>query len=406
MIKVNPHYRKLQGSYLFSRISKIIQEEKENQPDLDIIKLGIGDVTFPLSTAIIQAFHSAVEEMGSSKGFRGYGPEQGYDFLRESIASYDYQANGVSIDATEIIISDGSKCDSANFQEMFAANTKIAVPDPVYPVYVDSNVMAGRTAEFQDGRYQGLYYLEGNEANNFIPSVPKQEVDILYLCYPNNPTGQCATHEQLKVFVDYAIKNKALILYDAAYCAFIQDNTFPRSIFEIPRAKECAVEFRSFSKTAGFTGTRCAFTVIPKECRMFDEAGSPIAVRDIWLRRHTTKFNGVSYPVQKAAVAVYSEQGKREIRNRIQYYMENAKIIVDAMNKLHITYYGGKNAPYVWAVAKKSSWDMFREILQKTGVVVTPGAGFGKNGEGFVRISAFNEREKVEEAMRRMLRIF
>ncbi len=406
MIKINPHYSKLQGSYLFSRISQIIQEEKKKQPDIDIIKLGIGDVTFPLSASVIQAFHSGVEEMGSDKGFRGYGPEQGYDFLREAIAVHDYQAHGISIDATEIIVSDGSKCDSANFQEIFDLSTKIAVPDPVYPVYIDSNVMAGRTAGFQDGRYQGVYYLEGNEMNNFIPSVPTQEVDILYLCYPNNPTGQCATHEQLKNFVDYAIANKALILYDAAYCAFIQDTTVPKSIFEIPRAKECAVEFRSFSKTAGFTGTRCAFTVIPEECHIWNEEGDSVKVRDIWLRRHTTKFNGVSYPVQKAAAAIYSEQGKKETQSRIHYYMENAKLIIDTMKKLHLDCYGGENAPYVWVAAKKPSWDMFREILQKTGVVVTPGSGFGKNGEGFIRISAFNEREKVEHAMQCMLHIF
>lgn len=406
MIRVNSHYYKLQGSYLFSRIAELIQEVTHEQPNLEIIKLGIGDVTKPLSPSVVTAFHQGVDEMAGEDTFRGYGPEQGYEFLREAIASNEYNAYGIDIDASEIIVSDGSKCDSGNFQELFALDTTVAVPDPVYPVYVDSNVMAGRTGEYMDGRYKDIHYLEGNVENDFIPSVPRVPVDLIYLCFPNNPTGQVASHEQLKEFVNYALEHNALILYDAAYCSFIQDNALPKSIFEIPGAKDCSVEFRSFSKTAGFTGTRCAFTVIPNECRIFDLQGNVEAVRPLWMRRHTTKFNGVSYPVQKAAAAVYSEQGKQETQEQIRYYMNNASLILDAMKKLGLRCFGGVNSPYVWVNAERPSWDMFIEILRKTGVVVTPGAGFGKMGEQFIRISAFNHCERVEEAMQRMKRLF
>lgn len=404
MITANPHYKKLQGSYLFSRISKILEEERKAQPNLDIIKLGIGDVTKPLSPAVIKAFHQGVDDMATEQGFRGYGPEQGYEFLREIISTNEFPE--LDIKADEIIVSDGSKCDVANIQELFTQNTSVALPDPVYPVYVDSNVMAGRSQDFKDGRYEGIHYLEGTQANNFVPPPPAEHFDLIYLCFPNNPTGQVASHADLERYVTYALEHNALILFDAAYCAFIQDSTLPKSIYEIPHAKKCAVEFRSFSKTAGFTGTRCAFTVIPKECRIFDAEGKPTALHDLWIRRHSTKFNGVSYPVQRAAAAIYSKAGAEETENRIQYYMHNAKIITQTMETLGLTFYGGKNAPYVWVDTKKSSWDMFTEILKKTGIVLTPGSGFGKNGEGFIRISAFNSTENVETAMQRLQSMF
>lgn len=402
MITVNPHYRKLQSSYLFSQISKIVAEVQQKNPALDIIRLGIGDVTRPLAPSIVEAFSEGVREMARDESFRGYGPEQGYDFLREAIAAGDFTSRGVSVAADEIIVSDGSKCDVGNFQELFDLSARIAVPDPVYPVYVDTNVMAGRTGAFVDGRYEGLIYMDSLKENGFVPPPPSVEADVLYLCFPNNPTGAVATHAQLAQFVAYAKKHKALILFDAAYCEFIRDPSLPRSIFEIEGARSCAVEFRSFSKTAGFTGTRCAYTVIPKECVVFTAQGEGVSVRDLWLRRHTTKFNGVSYPVQKAAAAVYSERGKREVAQSIDYYMQNADIIRSTMRKKGFAVYGGENAPYIWVASDVPSWDLFRTLLEKTGVVTTPGAGFGKRGEGYLRISAFNRREKVEEAVARL----
>ncbi len=402
MIYINPHYQKLQSSYLFSQIAKIMQEEQEKNPDLTIIKLGIGDVTKALLPSIISAFHKGVDEMAKDSTFRGYGPEQGYEFLRTKIANHDFKEKGIAISAEEIIISDGSKCDVGNFQEIFSTDIKVAVPDPVYPVYIDTNVMAGRSNTYKNNRYEGLTYLVGTKENDFIPPPPTEKTDLLYLCFPNNPTGVVATHKQLKAYVDYALENDALLLFDAAYCEYITEKSLPQSIFEIQGAKKCAVEFRSFSKTAGFTGVRCAYTIIPNECRAFNAKNEPIPLRDLWLRRHTTKSNGVSYPVQKAATAVYSPEGKLQIQERITYYMENAQMIRNAMLKKNIKVYGGINAPFIWIDAKENSWELFRKILTKTGVVTTPGSGFGKCGEKFIRISAFNHRENVEEALKRL----
>jgi LL-diaminopimelate aminotransferase len=402
MIKVNSHYGKLQASYLFSDINKRVTGFQESNPDKAIIKLGIGDVTSPLPEACVTAFHRGVEDMSREESFRGYGPEQGYDFLRKAIAKNDYKDKGAPVEADEIFISDGAKCDTGNIQEIFGHDIVIAVPDPVYPVYVDTNVMAGRTGLWQDGRYQGLVYLESTEENGFVPSPPAGPVDLIYLCFPNNPTGSTATREQLTAWVEYAKANNALILFDAAYEAFIRDTDLPRSIFEIPGAREVAIEFRSFSKTAGFTGTRCAFTVVPRECRAFDESGKPVLVHPLWNRRHTTKFNGVSYPVQRAAEAVYSEEGRKQVRSLIDYYMENARIIRENMEDLGFSCTGGENSPYIWIKGNRDSWEFFDLLLNRAAVVVTPGSGFGKCGEGYIRISAFNNREKVIEAMERI----
>ena len=402
MIKINENFTKLQASYLFSDIAKRVAAYQAANPEQRIIKLGIGDVTRALPAACIQAFHAGVDEMAKDESFHGYGPEQGYDFLRQAIAANDFQARGCDIAADEVFVSDGAKCDSGNFQEIFATDIRVAIPDPVYPVYVDTNVMAGRTGPASDGRYAGLTYLDGNKANGFIPGLPAEPVDLIYLCFPNNPTGATATKAQLKQWVDYAREHKALILFDAAYEAFIQDDALPRSIFEIEGAREVAVEFRSFSKNAGFTGTRCAYTVVPKDCMAYTGAGEKVAVYGLWNRRHTTKFNSVSYPVQRAAEAVYSEAGKAQIRELVAYYMHNARYIREKMEALGYECIGGENSPYIWIDAQGDSWGFFDTLLNKAGVVCTPGAGFGKCGEGFVRISAFNSLDNVQQAMQRV----
>lgn len=403
MIRVNEHYDKLKASYLFSDIAKRVTTHQENHPEADIIRLGIGDVTRALPDACIRAFHQGVDEMADDASFRGYGPEQGYDFLREAIAREDFQARGADIAADEIFVSDGAKCDTGNFQELFSNDIKIAIPDPVYPVYLDTNVMAGRTGTFDSGRYQGICYMDCTKENNFIPELPKEPVDLIYLCFPNNPTGTTITKPELKRWVDYAKETKALILFDAAYEAFIRDETLPRSIYEIEGAKEVAVEFRSYSKTAGFTGTRCAYTVVPKECRVFDQKGNQTALHPLWNRRQCTKFNGVSYPVQKAAEAVYSIEGKAQVRELADYYLTNAGIIRKAMASLGFACVGGENSPYIWIDGNgRDSWEFFDLLLNKAGVVCTPGAGFGKCGQGYIRISAFNSLENVETAMTRM----
>lgn len=404
MIKINENFNKLQASYLFSDIAKRVAAHQEAHPEQDIIKLGIGDVTRALPDACIKAFHAAVDEMASDSSFHGYGPEQGYDFLREAIAREDFQARGCNVEADEVFVSDGAKCDSGNFQEIFSTDIKVAIPDPVYPVYVDTNVMAGRTGEANNGRYDGLVYLDGTKQNGFIPELPAEPVDLIYLCFPNNPTGAMATREQLKQWIDYAKENKALILYDAAYEAFVQDESLPRSIYEVEGAREVAIEFRSFSKTAGFTGTRCAYTVVPKECMAYTEAGEPVAVHGLWNRRHTTKFNSVSYPVQRAAEAVYSPEGKAQVKELISYYLNNAKFIREKMEALGYECIGGENSPYIWVDGKGDSWEFFDKLLQ-AGVVCTPGAGFGKCGEGYIRISAFNSYENVQEAMDRISQV-
>jgi LL-diaminopimelate aminotransferase len=402
MIFINEHYLKLKSSYLFADIARRVASFQEKNPDMEIIKLGIGDVTLPLPEACLDALHRAVDELGKSETFRGYGPEQGYAFLREKIAEFDFKARGAQIEPDEIFISDGAKCDTGNFQELFARDIAIAVPDPVYPVYVDTNVMAGRTGNFQDGRYQGLIYLESTRENNFIPDLPATPVDLIYLCFPNNPTGATITREELRKWVDYAHEHKALILFDAAYEAFIRDENLPHSIYEIDGAKEVAIEFRSFSKTAGFTGTRCAYTVVPKECMAYDFSGQKHSVHSLWNRRHTTKFNGVSYPVQKAAEAVYSPEGREQVKANIDYYLNNARIIRTQMESLGFSCVGGENSPYIWIDGRMDSWEFFDLLLNKAGVVCTPGAGFGKCGEGFIRISAFNSLENVEKAMERI----
>ena len=402
MIKINENYRKLQASYLFTTIGRKVEAYSKANPDKKIIRLGIGDVTLPLSKTVVDAFHRGVDEMARSETFKGYGPEQGYAFLREAIAANDFQSRGAAIGPHEIFVSDGSKCDTGNFQELFSNDLRIGIPDPVYPVYVDTNVMAGRTGPAVDGRYRGITYLEGNAANGFVPSPPDFALDLVYLCFPNNPTGAVATKAQLKAWVDWARKHQALLLFDAAYAAFIRDPAIPVSIFEIEGARECAVEFRSFSKTAGFTGTRCAYTVIPDTVVAWGEGGQPHKLIDLWNRRHSTKFNGVSYPVQVAAASIYTAEGKKEVRELTDYYMANAKLIRDKMLAWGLEVTGGENGPYVWVKAGSDSWQIFDRLLEEAQVVVTPGSGFGTCGQGYIRISAFNHREKVVEALGRL----
>ena len=402
MININENFLKLKSSYLFADIARRIEKFQKENPDKEIIKLGIGDVTLPLPLACIKAMHEAVDHMGISDTFKGYGPEQGYSFLRQAIAASDYQSRGAAIEQDEIFVSDGAKCDTGNIQEIFGRDIIVAVPDPVYPVYVDTNVMAGRTGSFENGRYQGLVYLEATRENNFIPGLPETPVDLIYLCYPNNPTGATITRDELAKWVKYAREHKALILFDAAYEAFIRDPEMPRSIYEIEGATEVAIEFRSFSKTAGFTGTRCAFTVVPKNCRAYDSQGREVSLHGLWNRRHSTKFNGVSYPVQKAALAVYSEEGQKQVRYNLDYYLINAGIIRERMEKLGFDCVGGINSPYIWINGKKDSWSFFDDLLNKAGIVCTPGDGFGLCGRGYIRISAFNSIENVEMAMQRI----
>lgn len=402
MITVNENFGKLQASYLFSEIAKRVKAYQTEHPEAAVIRLGIGDVTLPLAPACREAMHKAVDELGDESTFRGYGPEQGYDFLREAIAKHDYQARGCDIKASEIFVSDGSKCDCANIQELFSQQLRIAIPDPVYPVYVDTNVMAGRTGEAAEGRYTGLHYLESTSANAFVPAPPSEKVDLIYLCFPNNPTGAVATKEQLQAWVAYAKANQALILFDAAYEAFIRDPEIPHSIYEIEGAKEVAIEFRSFSKKAGFTGVRCAFTVVPEGLKAYTSSGEAVALHAMWNRRHTTKFNGVSYPVQRAAEAVYSAEGSRQTTEQVDYYLGNAKIIREGIAALGYECVGGDNSPYVWVNVKGDSWEFFDRLLKQAQVVTTPGAGFGRCGQGYIRISAFNNRERVIEAMGRI----
>ena len=402
MIRINEHYQKLQNSYLFAEINQRIQAFQQQHPERELIRLGIGDVTQPLPDACVQAMHKAVDELAESQTFRGYGPEQGYDFLRQAIAEHDFQARGANINADEIFVSDGAKCDTGNIQELFAQDLRLAIPDPVYPVYVDTNVMAGRTGASQEGRYQGLVYLECTAENNYIPALPSEPVDLIYLCFPNNPTGASISREQLRLWVDYALEHKALILFDAAYEAFIQDEDVAHSIYEIEGAEKVAIEFRSFSKTAGFTGVRCAYTVVPKACTAYTAAGVAVSVRDLWMRRHTTKFNGVSYPVQRAAEAVYSPAGKAQVAELIEYYLKNAAYIRQAFQRMGFACSGGDNSPYIWIEVKQDAWTFFDFLLNNAGVICTPGAGFGRCGEQHIRISAFNNFEKVQQAMQRI----
>ncbi len=402
MIRINEHYRKLKASYLFVEIARRVAAHEAAHPERPVIKLGIGDVTHALPSVAVEGFRKGIAEQAGDETFHGYGPEQGYEFLRRLIATADFGERGCDVSADEIFVSDGAKCDTGNFQELFAADITVAVPDPVYPVYVDTNVMAGRTGIWRDGRYDGLVYLPGTSENGFVPPPPSQPVDLVYLCFPNNPTGSTATKAELAEWVSYARKTGAIILFDAAYEEFIRDDSLPHSIYEIDGAREVAVEFRSLSKTAGFTGTRCAYTVVPRELKAFDSQGSPHSVRDLWNRRQSTKFNGVSYPVQTAAAAVFTPEGRKEIRARSDYYLENAALIRTTMEELGYECSGGFNSPYVWIRTGTDSWAFFDDVLNRAGVVITPGAGFGLHGEGYVRISAFNHREKVTEALSRI----
>jgi LL-diaminopimelate aminotransferase len=403
--RLNDNYLKLKAGYLFPEIGRRVKAFSEANPQAGIIRLGIGDVTQPLAPAVIDAFHKAVDDLTRGDSFMGYGPEQGYGFLIDTLIEKAYRPLGVELKPSEIFISDGSKCDCANILDIFALDNKVAICDPVYPVYNDTNVMIGRTGEAdQRGYYAGLTYLACTEENGFAPAIPTDRVDIVYLCYPNNPTGTVASRENLKKWVDYALANDAVIFFDAAYEAFITEPGIPHSIYEIEGARRCAIEFRSFSKTAGFTGVRCALTVVPEELTALTADGQRVSLNGLWNRRQSTKFNGVSYPVQKAAAAVYSDEGWTQVRQTIDYYMENARLIREGLQAAGLTVYGGVNAPYIWlkTPAGLSSWDFFDKLLSECHVVGTPGSGFGPSGEGFFRLSAFGDRADVLEAIERI----
>jgi LL-diaminopimelate aminotransferase len=409
MARINDHYLKLQAGYLFPEIGRRVAKFAADHPDAKIIRMGIGDVTEPLPPAVIEAMHKAVDEMGRRESFRGYGPEQGYDFLRNAIVENDYRSRGVDISPDEIFISDGSKCDTGNILEVFGPENIVAVTDPVYPVYVDTNVMAGRTGPIdRSGRFAKLVYLPVTAENNFVAALPETRVDLIYLCYPNNPTGTVATRETLSRWVDYAKRNESIILFDAAYEAYISTPNIPHSIFEIPGAREVAIEFRSFSKTAGFTGTRCAFAVIPTSLVATTADGAKESVHRLWNRRHSTKFNGVSYVVQRGAEAVYSPQGKSQVRTLIDFYMANARLLREGLLARGLQTFGGVDAPYVWfkTPGNLTSWDFFDRMLVNARVVGTPGSGFGPSGEGYFRLSAFNSRENVVDALGRVRSLF
>ena len=406
MIKINENFLELQESYLFATIAQKVAKYSKENPDKKIIKLGIGDVTRPIPEVVLQAIHKATDEQASSETFRGYGPEQGYEFLREKIKEYDYKSRNVDIDIDEIFVSDGAKCDCGNIVDILAQDNKVAITDPVYPVYLDTNVMSGRSGKYdkETGKYENIVYIPATSENNFVPELPKEKVDIIYLCYPNNPTGTTLTKEQLETWVKYAKENKALILFDAAYKAFITDENVPHSIYEIKGAKEVAIEFRSYSKTAGFTGMRCAFIVVPKELKGFTKSGEEVSINKLWNRRHCTKFNGVSYIVQRAAEAVYTEEGRKQIKENIDYYKENARIIKQGLEEAGYTVYGGVNSPYVWLQLPDGmkSWDFFDKLLTEANVVGTPGVGFGPSGEGYFRLTGFGTKENTKEAIRRI----
>jgi LL-diaminopimelate aminotransferase len=406
MIKINENFLKLQAGYLFPEIGRRKRAFQEANPDAKIISMGIGDVTQPLAPAVIKAMKKAVDEMGRKETFKGYDDGGvGYEFLRKAISENDFKARGADVDIDEIIVSDGAKCDTGNIQEIFGLDNIVAVSDPVYPVYVDTNVMAGRTGRAAgQGKYEGIIYMPCTEENNFVPELPKEKVDLIYLCFPNNPTGAVATKEQLSKWVDYARRDKAIILFDAAYEKYISDPDIPHSIYEIEGAKETAIEFRSFSKTAGFTGVRCAFTVVPRQLKAYTKDDRAVEVNPIWKRRQCTKFNGVSYITQAGAAAVYTEEGKKQIKKIISIYMNNARLIRETLSKIGYKIYGGVNAPYLWlkTPAGVSSWEFFDLLLKKAHVVCTPGAGFGAAGEGYVRLTAFGQPEGVKEALERI----
>lgn len=406
MARINENYRKLAAGYLFPEIGRRVRAYAEAHPEADIIRLGIGDVTLPLVPAVVAAMRDAVDEMGTDKGFRGYGPENGYDFLLDGIREHDYRARGIEIDADEIFVSDGSKQDSGNIQEIFGVESSLLVTDPSYPVYVDTNVMAGRTGEIDsNGYYSGITYLAATEENGFMPTPPSEAIDLAYLCSPNNPTGAVATRENLEAWVAWAKDCDAVILFDAAYDAFIQDDSLPRSIFEIEGAKDCAIEMRSFSKRAGFTGVRCAYMVIPKTVTGTTASGERVPLNQLWGRRHATKFNSVPYVIQRAAAATFTPEGQAQTQEQVRHYMENARLIREGLSAANFTVFGGEHAPYIWmrTAEGQTSWDCFDALLDGAQVVGTPGSGFGPSGEGYFRISAFNSRENVEEAIRRIV---
>lgn len=406
MVKINENFLKMEDSYLFSTVANKVSKYQQDNPDKNIIKLGIGDVTKPIANKIIEQMKKAVDELGKSNTFRGYGPEQGYEFLRKAIVKYDYERRGIQILPDEVFISDGSKCDCGNIVDLFDINNKIAITDPVYPVYLDTNIISGRTGKYnaETGRYDGVIYIPCTYENDFIPELPQEIPDIIYLCFPNNPTGTVISKEELARWVKYAKENNSIILYDAAYEAFITEENIPHTIYEIEGAKEVAIEFKSFSKTAGFTGIRCAYTIVPKELKIKLNNGKEVSLNKLWNRRQCTKFNGVSYITQRAAEAIYTEEGQKEIKENIKYYLENAKIIREGLDEVGIQYCGGINSPYIWIKVPNNmkSWEFFDMLLEKANIVGTPGVGFGPSGEGYFRLTAFGERKNTEEAMKRI----
>ena len=405
MARINENYLKLPGNYLFTEIARRVAAYKESHPRADIIRLGIGDVTRPLPRVSIEAMHRAVDEMAQTESFRGYGPEKGYEFLRNAILQHNYLANGIELSADDIFIGVGSKSDCGDIQEIFDGAAKVALADPVYPVYLDTNVMAGRAGNLADGHFEGVVYLPCTEENHFSPSLPEERVDMVYLCSPSNPTGTALSRTELAKWVEYAKGNDAIILFDAAYAAYITEEDIPHSIYEIPGAKDVAIEFRSFSKTAGFTGTRCSYTVVPKGVTGAAGDGSRIPLRQLWERRQNTKFNGTPYIVQRGAAAIYSEEGDRQIKELIGYYMENARLIREGLAKIGLTAYGGINAPYIWLKTPCPSWEFFDKLLREAEIVGTPGVGFGSCGENFFRLTAFGDRDQTIQAMERMARM-
>ena len=405
MAFVNENYLKLKGNYLFAEVAKRVNNFKKNNPNCDIISLGIGDVTKPLVPEVIKNLHKACDEMANSTTFRGYSPDAGYSFLIDAISKHDYKNRGIDISFDEIFVSDGAKSDTGNFQELFSSDATIAVTDPVYPVYVDSNIMAGRTGFCsENGKFDNISYLPCTLENNFVPKLPEKPVDLIYLCLPNNPTGTTLTYDELKVWVDYALENNSIILFDAAYEAFISEDNIPHSIYEIPGAKRCAIEFKSFSKTAGFTGVRCAYTVVPKDVFVYSKNGDKLSLNSLWSRRQSTKFNGVSYISQMAALATYTPQGQKEIKEVINYYMNNAKLIREALIEKNFTVYGGVNSPYIWLKTPNNmdSWDFFDLLLTKVNIVGTPGVGFGPSGSGYFRLTSFASYENTIKAIERL----
>ena len=409
MVRINENFLELQDSYLFSTIAKKVAEFQKNNPDKEVIKLGIGDVTRPIVPAVVSAMHEAVNEVGTNSNFRGYGPEQGYEFLRKKIVENDYEKRGVNIDIDEVFISDGAKCDCGNIVDIFGIENKVAITDPVYPVYLDTNVMSGRSGKYnkENGKYENIVYIPITESNNFKPELPEEKVDMIYLCFPNNPTGTTLSKNELEKWVKYAKENKSVILYDSAYEAFISEDDIPHSIYEIQGAKDVAIEFRSFSKTAGFTGLRCGYVVVPKALKGYSKDGNEVSLNKLWNRRQCTKFNGASYIIQKGAEAVYSEEGQKQIKENIAYYMENARIIKKGLNDAGFVTYGGINSPYVWLKVPNgmTSWEFFDKLLNEANVVGTPGVGFGNCGEGYFRLTAFGTKENTIKAIERIAKM-